>query len=835
MTTNPPVVSQSTSVADYLEHGWKLVYIPSGSKGPRGLGWNQLENCVKRVESVYACFGVGLAHAYSGTMALDIDQWERAEEELAKHGISLSALFDAPDSVTINSGRLGHGKLLYRMPDGLVLPSKKLVDVDSNGSHFNYIDFRCGTANGLTVQDVLPPSVHPDTNLPYQWGGNGDWHNLPQIPDPLLDIWRNLVNADTKREITVNSQFDASWSDVKSALEYVTPGVSRNEWLQVGMALHHAGTQTNELDSAFMLWNDWSSRSIEKYKGECDLATRWRSFTAEKANHVTLGTLFHMASRAGWVRPIPDVSELFASVGPLLAPTQLSARIRPPVPVADLSLWPSVLATRAKEIGDSVGCDPVVPLFAGLAAVCGAVDARTTLELMPGFKVPPILWVMTIGNPADKKSPASKPMFKVLREIEAEDAPRYAKDVLAWEGKEAAYASAKKAFLEFSASPEALLGGAGPHVPDMPPKPVNLKIVVINVTSQKLVRLCADRPRGMFCQLDEMDGWANNLTNRNTTEDRSSWVVSYEGDSYDMDRVGAGSIHCDNLATSIYGNLQPDVLRKYLPSLSADGLLQRFIPVILNGDETKLGHPVPDYLTNISQYNNLIRLTYALPVQDYKLSPDAYEVFRSFQRWYEQRKKDEVLIMSSNLFMTAFGKLEGLAGRLTLAFHIMESPFSPLVSADIVERVIMIIKQYIIPSYKFAYNEFSNESSFEQWCADHIIHHCDKTTVWLSELRSSARRQLEGKSFNQQNQIIIAAMHELSQIGWVVRTDDGLKEHQGRAEWTINPELVNMFTDYRKKVILARQRIKDQFYDNPDDAPLVKGYYRGLESEVSEN
>ena len=33
------------------------------------------------------------------------------------------------------------------------------------------LEFRCGTADGLTVQDVLPPSMHPDTGMPYRWGG----------------------------------------------------------------------------------------------------------------------------------------------------------------------------------------------------------------------------------------------------------------------------------------------------------------------------------------------------------------------------------------------------------------------------------------------------------------------------------------------------------------------------------------------------------------------------------------------------------------------------------------------------------------------------------------
>ncbi|MDP4899275.1 MAG: FAD-dependent oxidoreductase, partial [Pontimonas sp.] len=41
---------------------------------------------------------------------------------LMQHGIDLDVLYSAPDAVVINSGRPGHGKLLYAMPFGAALP-----------------------------------------------------------------------------------------------------------------------------------------------------------------------------------------------------------------------------------------------------------------------------------------------------------------------------------------------------------------------------------------------------------------------------------------------------------------------------------------------------------------------------------------------------------------------------------------------------------------------------------------------------------------------------------------------------------------------------------------
>jgi hypothetical protein len=792
-----------------------------GTKGPRTPGWNLKESALRSQSDLPPGFGIGLAHAYSGTMALDIDNWDMTAGLLSVHGLDLQALYDAPDAVVINSGRPGHGKLLYAMPFGLALPSKKILHLGVTA-----YELRCATASGLTVQDVLPPSIHPDTQQPYRWGGRGNWTRLPTIPQALLDVWQGFLEKEKVQNISTGGTVDASWEEIRQAIEVVPADCTRDEWVSIGMALHWAGTQTGDLDQALHLWNEWSSTAQFKYPGERVIAQQWASFKTDKATAVKLGTLFHIAKQHGWQRPAPDAATLFSKVDmPVLAPAEISTSLRPPAPDIDLSVWPRILATRAQEVSDSVGCDPLVPLFAGLAAVCGVIDARTRLELMPGFKVPPVLWLMTLGDPADKKSPGSRPMLAPLKDIEAEDRPRYNKELLDWEGKEAAYAGAKKAFLEFAASPDALLGGQAPHVPDLPSPPVSLKITVSDITSQKLVRHAADRPRGLLCHLDEMNSWIRKLTDKTSGEDRSAWVVSYESERYEMDRVGAGSIHAENLAVSIYGNIQPQVFRTNLENLASDGLLQRFIPAILRGTKTKLGQPVPEYLTSAAAWENTLRLVYALPEQTYRLSTDAFQVFRDFQAWYEEAKQDERLLMSSDTFMTAFGKLEGTAGRLVLLFHVLENPFAPQVSAELVHKVVHIIKTYIIPAYRYALGEVGGVSMFDQWVADHVIHYCDKGMLSLSEVKRSARRQLDGKSSWLADQMVLNAMYALEQAGWVMRLDDGSKEHQHHAEWAINPSLKDRFANHRRAVIEAKQRQREHIYKlSPNPPKPVYGY-----------
>lgn len=171
--------------AEYVRHGWVLVRIPGRRKGPTTPGWNERQNCVHSADAAERISGgnVGLAHAYSGTCAIDIDDYEAAKIGFGSIGIELDALLSADDAVQISSGRENRAKLLYRLPEGVnPLPQAHLFGTA--------VDLRCATADGLTVQDVLPPSIHPDTGKPYRWAGMGDWKSLPELPEPILRIWR---------------------------------------------------------------------------------------------------------------------------------------------------------------------------------------------------------------------------------------------------------------------------------------------------------------------------------------------------------------------------------------------------------------------------------------------------------------------------------------------------------------------------------------------------------------------------------------------------------------------------------------------------------------------
>lgn len=265
------------AAVEYVRHGLALCAIPFGRKGPATKGWNSLENAITSSDAAAALTGnVGLLHAWSRTMALDVDDWGAASQWLLARGVNLVQLFSAPDRVEIVSGRAGRGKLLFRLPSSIGAPVQTL-QIKSDDVEI-ILEFRCADSGGSSVQDVLPPSVHPDTGKPYQWGGSGDWRNLPVIPDMLLQTWqdelRNRANGTTSLVPLalppgfapqsfapppgLASLAEDIWglTVLESALDYVSPDTDYATWRNLGWAIMATGWKC-----APQVVHGWSQRA----------------------------------------------------------------------------------------------------------------------------------------------------------------------------------------------------------------------------------------------------------------------------------------------------------------------------------------------------------------------------------------------------------------------------------------------------------------------------------------------------------------------------------------------------------------------------------------------
>ena len=82
---------------------------------------------------------------------------------------------------------------------------------------------------------------------------------------------------------------------IHQALEALSPDCGYDDWLRIGMALHHETS-----GDGFELWDAWSSMATgDKYPGPEALEAKWKSFGQSGLHPVTARSLVRLANEAG--------------------------------------------------------------------------------------------------------------------------------------------------------------------------------------------------------------------------------------------------------------------------------------------------------------------------------------------------------------------------------------------------------------------------------------------------------------------------------------------------------------------------------------------------------
>lgn len=267
---------------DYIEAGLSLVqWKKARSKGPRTKGWNEEANAIDDPAKLNGAAGIGLAHLWSRTCSLDVDDFTKAEKYFADKDMDLKAILE--DAVRISSGRKNRAKAIFNIP--AVIDPLDLITINDQANGF---ELRCCSKNGLTVQDVLPPTVHPNGKK-YEW--KGDWKKLTDIPTALICHWIYRTNevSSFKYENQYNDMLEPI---IRDAVFTIDPDIDYDTWLRIGMALDYVGLEH--------LWDEWSSNGDGYKPGDCE--ARCMGFSHRGENLVGVGTVFHHAKEAGWKR-----------------------------------------------------------------------------------------------------------------------------------------------------------------------------------------------------------------------------------------------------------------------------------------------------------------------------------------------------------------------------------------------------------------------------------------------------------------------------------------------------------------------------------------------------
>jgi hypothetical protein len=372
------------------------------------------------------------------------------------------------------------------------------------------------------------------------------------------------------------------------------------------------------------------------------------------------------------------------------------------------ALLPDTLADFVLDEADRMPCSPdyiaaalVVCLGSVIGARCGIKPKRRD-----DWIVTPNLFGGIVGDPSSKKSPALGTVTRFLDRLEAKEAEKledakkiFAAETAAFE----AHQSAVKANMKSAAigKPDHLKMNAAIselQALQAPEEPRERRFKSNDSTVEKLGDLLVHNPQGMLVYRDELIGLLASWEKEGKEGDKAFYLEGWNGTaSFNIDRIGRGSLHIKNLCISVFGGIQPELLERYLAgianSLDNDGRIQRFQVMVYPNAvpwEWRDRYPVKgareamrDLFDRLAVFDPV--LDGAVPQNDFVKLPHFYfddAAQDVFVEWCTELHTVHIAKEQNPLMQQHFGKFEKLFCAIALILHLAEGSIGPIKAAS---------------------------------------------------------------------------------------------------------------------------------------------------------
>lgn len=352
---------------------------------------------------------------------------------------------------------------------------------------------------------------------------------------------------------------------------------------------------------------------------------------------------------------------------------------RPEAPVMTDAQFDQVFGPWSGWIKDAaeVKNAPTDYVALALLSVASAIVGNTRWAVpWDGWKEPPVLWGILVGDPSSGKSPALDAVLDPIKEIDAQLSRDYQAERAEWSDQDEV---ARLVLSQWKAETKSALadGGTPPDKPDTADAgkaPIRQRARITDATTEKVAELMATTWRGLLLSRDELSGWLGSMDRYSGGGDRPFWLEAFGGRSYTVDRKNSPEpIIIDHLSVAILGGTQPDKLESLLVHGDDDGLLSRFLTVFPDPVALKRPTVTMDAATPERAFKRLHGLTGATDEHGAQrpfflhFNEDAQrgmDGFREQCREWEQQ--------SSGLMKSHIGKLPGLAVRVSLVLALLD-------------------------------------------------------------------------------------------------------------------------------------------------------------------
>lgn len=419
-----------------------------------------------------------------------------------------------------------------------------------------------------------------------------------------------------------------------------------------------------------------------------------------------------------------------------------------------------------------MGADPAGVAMATLTGFAAAIPDDVHLQVKahdPRWIESARIWGALVGLPSTKKTPM---MSSALRPINSIDRQLFE----GWQARHAAWkalpADERKATAE----------------------PLQERLRLSDTTVEAAQDVFRGTTGGLLVAADELSGWFGALDkysgSKGASADRAFWLQAFNGGCYPINRVGRGSFLLPNLSASIIGGIQPDAIRRIAGDSVDDGLLQRFLPIVLRTAAMGRDAPIP---SETALYECAVRSMHrASAAAPLRFDSDAQAIFREVQARHHRFGAYETI---NRKLAAHIGKLDGLFARLCVVWHVASDPWQvavkPIITADTADRVARFIRTFLLPhAFAFYAGVLGMADDQEQleaiggYILAHRLQEVDHRTIQRS-VRSC--RKLDRFSTK-------PLFETLAAMNWLVATDDPSKRN-GEPRWFVNPYVHQLFAE----------------------------------------
>lgn len=766
--------------AMYRALGWQVVpaHDPrDGGEWKRPLGeWLQLENEIVPDFTFSRWYdpqagqhrarqnmGIIAGKASGRLVVIDLDVKDGRAFEWWAGLLALHANNSEPETPIQTTGGGGR-QIVFRAPEGWIPPTFKTklgVDIRGQGGFF-----------------MCPPSRHA-SGRDYAWeAGREPWNvevaDLPdwarEAIDKLREEFARNAGGGTERTESVGQEQNAFGLTVDGREERMAIIV----W---GVCCDLRRTLGDESPNGHPLVESERERAWGLYVYE----TKSRSKTATGEEGLEREGRGRSAFMERWNRAMAQWNGKLAWEASVAktppkpaasSPAGFDPWSRLTVPPFPTDLLPKSSKAFIEHETANLGGDPSGIAMAMLTAMSGALDQRFRLKMrrFGNYFAPPRLWTVLVGDPATKKSPIIAEAIAPIRKIENEYAVQRARDMAAWE------ATAKE---------------------DRGSKPAAATRFILNdVTVEAAAALLAGQDRGVTVVHDELSAFIGSLDRYSSgASDRAFWLMAHGGGALSVDRVSK-SFYVSNLCVAFLAAVQPDRLAQ-LTDLMADGLLQRFNPILI-----ERGPRLPDVDTDLPamRYGDTINFLAHMRPQSFLLSDGAHGVAREFRDIAEDIEGDAETV--GRAYASWGGKLSAAFGSLSLLLHVLEKKEDAIyseVEEATARRAMGLVTEFIIPHGRAFYQEVFDLRGREdlQKVASYLLT-SDAPRFTRSDLRANVRAL--GDSGNTWE--FERLMSPFVSGGWLTEEGKG---------WDLQPGVRELFAERRGRELERKAKILSKF------------------------